>query len=143
MLTQYFDSIVDVEFTAGMESRLDEIADGLASSQSVLGQFYDPFALQLSHADEAIGHVELPVEVSDIPCDLCGRYMVVKQGRFGNFLACPGFPECRNTKAIVKDTVSLVRSAAAKFWSGAPDGVRFFMAARNILTANLPPGIRR
>ncbi|HWR38862.1 MAG TPA: type I DNA topoisomerase [Patescibacteria group bacterium] len=104
MLTQYFETIVDVEFTAGMESRLDEVAEGQAAGQNVLGQFYDPFSQQLNYADEAIGHVELPVEVSDVQCDLCGRYMVVKQGRFGNFLACPGFPECRNTKAIVKDT---------------------------------------
>ncbi|HWR07845.1 type I DNA topoisomerase [Sporomusa sp.] len=104
LLKQYFDKIVDAEFTAGMEDKLDDIAEGDASWLSVLEQFYDPFAKDLSFAEEAIGHVELPVEVSDIPCENCGRMMVVKQGRYGNFLACPGFPACRNTKPILKDT---------------------------------------
>lgn len=104
LLKQYFDKIVDAEFTAGMEDQLDEIAEGDASWLSVLEQFYGPFAKDLSFAEEAIGPVELPVEVSDIPCENCGRLMVVKQGRYGNFLACPGFPACRNTKPILKDT---------------------------------------
>lgn len=104
LLKQYFQKIVDVEFTAGMEDQLDDIADGDISWLSVLEQFYDPFAQDLSVAEEAIGHVELPVEVSDVACENCGRMMVVKQGRYGNFLACPGFPACRNTKPILKDT---------------------------------------
>ena len=103
LLKQYFNRIVDVEFTAGMEDKLDDIAEGDASWLGVLEQFYDPFAKDLSFAEEAIGHVELPVEVSDIPCENCGRMMVIKQGRYGNFLACPGFPACRNTKPILKD----------------------------------------
>ncbi|HWR43180.1 type I DNA topoisomerase [Sporomusa sp.] len=103
LLKQYFDKIVDAEFTAGMEDKLDDIAEGDASWLSVLEQFYDPFAKDLSFAEESIGHVELPVAVSDIPCENCGRMMVVKQGRYGNFLACPGFPACRNTKPILKD----------------------------------------
>lgn len=103
LLKQYFDRIVDVEFTAEMEDKLDDIADGDASWLGVLEKFYDPFAKELSIAEEAIGHVELPVEVSDIPCENCGRMMVIKQGRYGNFLACPGFPACRNTKPILKD----------------------------------------
>ncbi|SMC66925.1 type I DNA topoisomerase [Sporomusa malonica] len=104
LLKQYFDRIVDVEFTAGMEDKLDDIAEGDASWLGVLEQFYDPFAKELTFAEEAIGHVELPVEVSDTPCENCGQMMVVKQGRYGNFLACPGFPACRNTKPILKDT---------------------------------------
>ncbi len=103
LLKQYFDRIIDVEFTAAMEDQLDNIAEGDASWLGVLEQFYDPFAKELSFAEEAIGHVELPVEVSDIPCENCGRLMVIKQGRYGNFLACPGFPACRNTKPILKD----------------------------------------
>ncbi|WP_371371272.1 type I DNA topoisomerase [Sporomusa aerivorans] len=103
LLKQYFERIIDVEFTAGMEDKLDDIAEGDASWLKVLEQFYDPFAKELSFAEEAIGHVELPVEVSDIPCENCGRMMVIKQGRYGNFLACPGFPACRNTKPILKD----------------------------------------
>ena len=70
----------------------------------LLKEFYDPFAVTLEKADEAIGHVELPEEETDIPCDKCGRMMVVKQGRFGKFLACPGFPDCRNTMPLLVDT---------------------------------------
>jgi DNA topoisomerase-1 len=104
LLKEYFKTIVDVEFTAAMEDQLDEIADGKASKVELLKGFYDPFATTLAYADEQIGHVEIPVEVSDVQCENCGRYMVVKQGRYGKFLACPGFPECRNTKPILKDT---------------------------------------
>ena len=103
MLEEYFKSIVDAEFTAGLENQLDEIADGKVSKNELLKDFYDPFAETLENADEAIGHVELPVEVSDTPCEHCGRMMVVKQGRYGKFLACPGFPECRNTKPLLKE----------------------------------------
>ena len=104
MLEEYFKDIVDAKFTADLENELDEIADGRVEKNHLLGEFYGPFADTLEKADEAIGHVELPVEVSDVQCELCGRMMVVKQGRYGKFLACPGFPECRNTKPLLKDT---------------------------------------
>ena len=104
MLEEYFKDIVDVKFTANLENELDEIAEGKVRKNALLKEFYDPFESTLEKADEAIGHVELPVEVSDVKCELCGRMMVVKQGRYGKFLACPGFPECRNTKPILKDT---------------------------------------
>lgn len=104
LLKEYFPAIVDVDFTAEMEDRLDGIADEKVSRTKVLQEFYDPFAVTLASADEKIGHVEVPAEVSDVKCDACGRFMVVKHGRFGNFLACPGFPACRNTKPILKET---------------------------------------
>ncbi|MBQ5420411.1 MAG: topoisomerase DNA-binding C4 zinc finger domain-containing protein, partial [Selenomonas sp.] len=104
MLEEYFKSIVDVKFTADLENELDEIAEGKVEKNQLLREFYDPFAQTLAAADEAIGHVELPEEVSDVPCDICGRMMVVKQGRYGKFLACPGFPDCRNTKPLLIDT---------------------------------------
>ena len=104
MLEEYFKDIVDEKFTANMEAQLDSVAGGNIDKNEVLKEFYEPFAQTLAKADEAIGHVELPVEVSDVPCDICGRMMVVKQGRFGKFLACPGFPDCRNTKPLLKDT---------------------------------------
>ena len=104
MLEEYFKDIVDEKFTANMEAQLDSVAGGNIDKNEVLKEFYEPFARTLAKADEAIGHVELPVEVSDVPCDICGRMMVVKQGRFGKFLACPGFPDCRNTKPLLKDT---------------------------------------
>ena len=104
MLEEYFKDIVDVKFTADLENELDEIAEGKVEKNHLLKEFYDPFAVTLEKADEAIGHVELPEEETDIPCDKCGRMMVVKQGRFGKFLACPGFPDCRNTKPLLVDT---------------------------------------
>ncbi len=104
MLEEYFKDIVDVQFTATLENELDEIAEGKRGKNRFLSDFYAPFAKTLEKADEAIGHVELPVEESDVVCELCGRKMVVKQGRYGKFLACPGFPECRNTKPFLKDT---------------------------------------
>jgi len=107
MLKEYFKDIVDAEFSASLENKLDEIAEGKIEKNELLKQFYEPFAKTLEHAEEEIGHVELPVEVSDVPCEHCGKLMVVKQGRYGKFLACPGFPECRNTKALLKDTGAL------------------------------------
>ena len=104
MLEEYFKNIVDVKFTANLENELDEIAEGKVEKNDLLREFYDPFEETLEKADEAIGHVDLPVEESDVECELCGRRMVVKQGRFGKFLACPGFPECRNTKPLLVDT---------------------------------------
>lgn len=103
LLKEYFLDIVDIPFTAQMETQLDEIAEGKYTKEEVLGRFYEPFAETLAKADEAIGHIELPVEVSDVKCEQCGAFMVVKQGRYGKFLACPSFPTCRNTKPIVKD----------------------------------------
>lgn len=103
LLKQYFKDIVDVQFTANMEDKLDEIADGQGSRVELLKDFYEPFSATLAHAEEEIGTVELPVEVSEEKCENCGRNMVVKHGRYGKFLACPGFPECRNTKPLLKD----------------------------------------
>ena len=104
MMEEYFKDIIDEKFTADMENELDKIAEGEVKKNDLLREFYVPFAETLAKADEAIGHVELPVEVSDVPCDKCGRLMVIKLGRYGKFLACPGFPDCRNTKPILKDT---------------------------------------
>jgi len=104
LLKQYFKDIVDVAFTAKLENQLDEIADGDGSRLTVLKEFYDPFAVTLAAAEEEIGEVEIPVEVSDVICELCGRNLVVKHGRYGTFLACPGYPACKNTKPILKDT---------------------------------------
>ena len=97
-----FEDIVDVEFTAQMEEKLDGIAEGEAEWKEVLGEFYEPFKENLEEVEEKIGKIELKDEVTDIPCDKCGRMMVVKIGRYGKFLACPGFPECRNIKPIVQ-----------------------------------------
>ena len=103
LMAEYFGDIVDVEFTAGLEEKLDEIEEGKQQRTQTLKEFYTPFIKTLEHAENAIGKIEIKDEESDVICDKCGRTMVFKLGRFGKFLACPGFPECRNTKAIVKE----------------------------------------
>jgi DNA topoisomerase I len=104
ILTEFFAEIMNVEFTANMENKLDEIEEGDKEWVQVIREFYQPFATTLSSAEEKIGKIEIQDEVSDVICELCGRNLVFKQGRFGKFLACPGFPQCRNTKAIVEST---------------------------------------
>jgi DNA topoisomerase-1 len=104
IMCENFEDIVDVAFTATMEERLDKVEEGKLDWHNLISDFYNPFEKTLSLAEEKIGNVEIKDEVSDIVCDKCGRMMVYKQGKFGRFLACPGFPECRNTKAIVKGT---------------------------------------
>lgn len=102
MLTKYFAGLISIPFSAEMENSLDEIAENHADKNEIIGKFYEPFSKDLEKADADIVAVELPVEISDVACDKCGRMMVIKDGRFGKFLACPGFPECRNTKPILK-----------------------------------------
>ncbi len=101
LLKKYFPSIIDKDFTAKMESQLDEVEDGNAQWKKIIRDFYEPFMKEIMVAEEEIGHVELTDEVSDEICEKCGRNMVIKHGRFGKFLACPGFPSCRNTKPIL------------------------------------------
>lgn len=101
MLTEYFKGLISIPFSAQMEGQLDEIAEHKTTKEAVLHSFYDPFAQDLKIAEEKIPHVEIPLEVSDVPCEKCGKMMVIREGRFGKFLACPGFPECRNTKPIL------------------------------------------
>lgn len=100
LMKENFKEIVDLKFTANMEDKIEDVANGTNSWRDVVRDFYDPFEKTLKEAEEKIGDVELKDEVSDVVCEKCGRLMVYKQGRFGKFLACPGFPECRNTKAI-------------------------------------------
>ncbi len=101
MMTQYFGPIVDTEFTAGLEDQLDEVEDGEMDWHEVLQEFYPPFETMLEKAEDAIEKVEIKDEPSDVICDKCGTQMVYRMGRFGKFLACPRFPECRNTKPIL------------------------------------------
>ncbi|QGP93217.1 DNA topoisomerase 1 [Neomoorella glycerini] len=102
LLKEHFPDIIDVEFTAQMEQQLDEIEAGKLSWRQVVAEFYEPFSRVLERAEREIGTVELPEEVSEEKCKLCGRNLVVKTGRFGKFLACPGFPECRFTKPLLE-----------------------------------------
>ena len=101
MMEDYFSEIVDTEFTATMESRLDEVEDGTLDWKQVLRDFYPEFEKSLAVAEKEIEKVEVQEKVSDVACDQCGAMMVYKMGRFGPFLACPNFPACRNTKPIL------------------------------------------
>jgi DNA topoisomerase-1 len=101
LLEEYFANVINVEFTAKMEEDLDKIESGETSWQKVIEHFFVPFEKLLIIAEEEIGQIEIEEEVSDEICDRCGKNMVIKVGRYGKFLACPGFPECRNTKPLL------------------------------------------
>ncbi len=106
LMKEHFSQIVDVDFTAQMEQSLDEVELGHQNWKEMLREFYGGFSKSLEDAEEAMKdtRLHLPEEETDEVCELCGRKMVIKTGRYGRFLACPGFPECRNTKRIVQDT---------------------------------------
>jgi len=101
MMEEYFTDIVDTEFTAELEDQLDKVEEGEMAWKDILREFYPPFAETLATAEQEIEKVEVKDEPSDEPCDKCGAMMVYKMGRFGRFLACPNFPDCRNTKPIL------------------------------------------
>ncbi|MEG1884231.1 MAG: type I DNA topoisomerase [Clostridia bacterium] len=102
LMKENFEQIVDVKFTAGMEEKLDGVENGNDDWVSLLAEFYGPFQETVEKAEKDIVHVDMPDEVSDVQCEKCGAMMVYKTGRFGKFLACPNFPNCRNTKAIIE-----------------------------------------
>ena len=102
LLTENFSDVVNVEFTAKIEEEFDEVAEGKENWKQVIREFYGPFEQEVEKVDKELEHVELKEEVSDVKCDKCGRMMVIKYGRFGKFLACPGYPECKNTKPFVE-----------------------------------------
>lgn len=100
-MEEFFPEILNVEFTANMEEDLDKIEEGNKEWVQVLEQFYSSFEKRLEVAEEEMKEVEIKDEESDQNCEKCGRVMVYKMGRYGKFLACSGFPECRNAKPIV------------------------------------------
>ncbi|WP_240417536.1 type I DNA topoisomerase [Paenibacillus periandrae] len=102
-MIEYFPEILDIEFTAHMEGELDNVEGGTENWVKVLGDFYESFEKRLEFAEEEMEKIEIKDEVSDEICEKCGLHLVYKMGRFGKFLACSGFPDCRNTKPIVKD----------------------------------------
>lgn len=104
LMEEYFKEIVDTGFTAEMEDKLDDVETKTLDWKQVVRDFYGPFEKELDIADQAIEKVELPVQITDEVCELCGKPMAIKSGRFGEFLACTGYPECKNTKPIVKST---------------------------------------
>ncbi len=102
LLTENFTDVINVEFTAKIENEFDEIAMGKEEWKQMIREFYGPFEKEIEKVEKELEHVELVDEVSDVQCEKCGRMMVYKYGRYGKFLACPGYPECKNAKPIVE-----------------------------------------
>lgn len=102
LLTENFSDIINVEFTAKIESEFDEIAEGKEEWKQMIKEFYGPFKIEVEKVEKELKHVQLVEEVSDVPCEKCGKMMVIKYGRYGKFLACPGYPECKNAKPYVQ-----------------------------------------
>ena len=102
LLKENFANIMDVEFTANIESQFDNIAEGKENWKEMIKEFYGPFEENVERVEKQLEHVQMVEEVSDIPCDKCGRMMIYKYGKYGKFLACPGYPECKNTKPIIE-----------------------------------------
>ena len=115
LLEKNFPEIVDQDFTAQMEDQLDGIENGGTTIEGVLDAFYGSFSTELKKADSQVEktEIEVPAEVSDYVCERCGAKMVYKNGRFGRFLACPNYPECKNTKAVDKDGKPIEREKTA------------------------------
>lgn len=103
VMKKSFSDIVNVEFTAQMEENLDKIEQGNKVWVDVVREFYGDFEKEVEKATQELEHVKLEDPVSDVPCDKCGKMMVIKTGKYGKFLACPGYPECKNTKPIIEE----------------------------------------
>ena len=101
LLVENFSDVVNVEFTAEVETRFDKIAEGDEKWKDVIREFYGPFIKEVEKVEKELEHVQLVDEVSDVVCEFCGRNMVYKYGKYGKFLACPGYPECKNVKSII------------------------------------------
>ncbi len=116
LMVERFTDIINVGFTAQMEESLDEVENGKANWREVVGNMYTGFAAELAAAEKDLDGVklEVPDTVSDQTCDICGRNLVVKSGRFGKFLACPGYPECKFTKPMSKETPGLCPQCGGK-----------------------------
>lgn len=102
LMEKNFCNIVDISFTANMEQNLDLVSENKIDYIKMLKEFYNPFIKNLEEVQDKIEKVKIPEQETDIKCELCGRNMVIKQGRFGKFLACPGYPECKNAKPLVE-----------------------------------------
>ncbi|WP_373898472.1 type I DNA topoisomerase [Haloimpatiens sp. FM7315] len=103
IMSNFFKQIVDMEFTAEMEKKLDLIEEGKVEWKKVVDEFFTPLKVVIDKAEKEIAKITIEDKVTDVKCDKCGKYMVIKHGRFGDFLACPGYPECKNTKPILKE----------------------------------------
>jgi len=102
LLIENFPDVINVEFTAKIEEEFDKVSVGEKKWKEVIAEFYGPFEKVVEKVDKELEHVKLEYEVSDVPCEKCGKMMVIKYGKYGKFLACPGYPECQNAKPIIE-----------------------------------------
>ncbi|MBV7274889.1 type I DNA topoisomerase [Clostridium sp. PL3] len=103
ILSEYFKQIVDLDFTVEMEEKLDNVEEGNENWKKVVNEFFTPLKDAIEIAEKEVAKITIEDKVTDIVCEKCGRNMVIKQGRFGDFLACPGYPDCKNTKPLVEE----------------------------------------
>jgi DNA topoisomerase I len=114
IVSEYFKQIVDIEFTAEMEDKLDSIEEGKIKWNLIVDEFFKPLKSAIEIAEKEISKITIEDKVSDVLCDKCGKNMVIKRGRFGDFLACPGYPECKNTKPIVEELAAPCPNCSGK-----------------------------
>ena len=127
IMKQYFPSIVEVDFTANMETLLDGVEEGTVRWKEIIANFYPDLEEALEIANKEVGEIKIADEVSDVQCDKCGRMMVIKYGPHGKFLGCPGFPECRNTKPFLEKTgIACPKCGAELVIRRTPKGRRYF-----------------
>ncbi len=139
LLTENFTDIINVEFTADIENQFDKIAEGKEQWKQVLREFYTPFAQEVEKVDKELEHVKLEEEVSDVKCEKCGRMMVIKYGKYGKFLACPGYPECKNIKPFVeKIDIPCPVCGAEVHIRKTKRGKKFYICANNYTNSPKP-----
>ena len=145
LMIEEFSSIVDTRFSSEMEKNLDRIEDGKADWVKTLDKFYKDFSVMFDRAKADLDgkHLKVPEEETDVVCELCGRKMVIKTGRYGKFLACPGFPECRNTKKLEVPTKGLCPKCGGRVLEMRSQKGRVFYACERgrecgFMTWNLP-----
>jgi len=133
ILEGYFDDVISVKFTAELEKRLDSVEEGLTEWKDVIRDFYPDFEMLVNTAEEEISKIEIRDEVTEIICDLCGKNMVIKMGKFGKFLACPGFPDCRNTKPLLEkvEDISCPKCNSDVVFKKTKKGRRYFGCENN------------
>jgi len=131
LMEEYFKDIVNINFTADMEAQLDSVESGKRNWKELLYDFYKDFSVSIKDASEKISKVELPVEESDEVCEKCGRRMVIKMGRYGKFLACPGFPECRNAKPILDDAGVVCPKCGGKIFNKKTRKGKHYLSCEN------------
>ncbi len=136
LMEEYFRSIININFTADMETQLDDVEDGKRKWKDLLNDFYREFEVILKKAEDQISKVELPVEESDEECEKCGRKMVIKMGRYGKFLACPGFPECRNAKPILEDAGVVCPKCGGKIYNKKTRKGKSYLSCENYPTCD-------